>query len=297
MTALRRLALAALAAWLAYALAWTLSEAAPRPAAERAARAAGVLPPDDDAAAPVRAALIARAEERFDLGGGAAARVTRAAGRALAGDLGASWRDGAPVADRVGPAALATLRLIAPALLLALVAGVALGAAGRGARALGAATALALGLPPVWLAQLALGAGAGGALMAAVVLAIAPAAVVAAHGGAALAGFLASPVAVAARARGAAERRVAWRHGLRLALPSLAPLAASAGAYLVGASAVVERAFALPGLGRVALDAAATGDVPVLAAVTAIAALVIAVLAGAADLAARAADPRLRGQP
>jgi peptide/nickel transport system permease protein len=152
-------------------------------------------------------------------------------------------------------------------------------------------------MPPVWVAQLVLGGGADGALAAAAVLALAPAAVIAAHVQAGQAGFLASPVATAIRARGAGPRRLAWHHGLRLAVASLAPLVASTAAYLVGATAVVERAFGRPGLGRLAVDAAAAGDVPVLAALAAVAAAVIAALTGAADVAARAADPRLAEAP
>jgi peptide/nickel transport system permease protein len=292
------------AAVAAYLLAWSLAELAPAPAAERAARAAGVLPPDDAGSTAVRAALIARAEARFELGGGAAARIGRAALRAIRLDAGASWRDGAPVAARLGPALAHSAAVAGPALVLAIAAGLGAGlVGGMGARrggagpALAAATALALAMPPVWVAQLVIGGGADGALAAAGVLALAPAAVIAAHVQAAQAGFLASAVATAIRARGASPRRLAWHHGLRLAIASLAPLAASTAAYLVGATAVVERAFGRPGLGRLAVDAAAAGDVPVLAALAAVAAAVIAALTGAADVAARAADPRLAEAP
>jgi peptide/nickel transport system permease protein len=294
-----RVVTTAIAALAAYVLAWAIAELAPGSAGERAARAAGVLPPDDAAAGAVRAALIARAEERFDLGGGARDRVARAAGRALRLDAGTSWRDGAPVAARIGPALGHSAAVAIPALVLAVIAGVAAGAGRRrrSAPVLAVAVALALAMPPAWVAQLVLGAGAGGALAAAAVLALAPAAVIAAHVRAAQAGFLASAVATAVRARGVGDRRLAWHHGLRLAVASLAPLAASTAAYLVGATAVVERAFGRPGIGRLALDAAATGDVPVLAAVAAIAAAIIAGLTGLADLAARAADPRLAEAP
>jgi len=297
-TILTRLAAAALAAWAAYVLAWALAEAAPGPAAERAARAGGVLPPDDAGTAPVRAALIARAEARFDLGGGAAARIARAGARAARLDLGASWRDGEDVAARLGPAVAASAAIAVPALVLALLVGAGLGATaaprGRRARAVDAVAALAVATPPAWLAILGADAGGDGRLAAALVLAAAPAAVIAVHVRAALADFLASPAALAARARGAGGGRVLAVHGLRLALPGLAPLAASTAAYLLGTVAVVERAFALPGLGRVALDAAAAGDVPVLAAVAAIAGGAVALFTGAADVAARLADPRLR---
>ena len=63
---------------------------------------------------------------------------------------------------------------------------------------------------------------------------------------------------------------------------------------LVGGAVAVEEIFAWPGLGRVAVQALLTRDYPVIVAVTAVVAVVVALGSILADLLARWADPRLR---
>ncbi len=167
-----------------------------------------------------------------------------------------------------------------------------------GGTTLGVVVALALAMPVVWLCHLALAASvsaAGSGTVAVMVLALAPAAVIAAHAQAAVEEMLRSPLAAAIRARGAGEGRLVWVHGARLVAPRLAPLAASTVGFVLGAAPVVERALAVPGAGRMLASAAASGDVPVVAALAALAASAVALTAGAASLVARRADPRLAG--
>ncbi len=299
--ALRAVGRVALTAVVTFALAWTLAELAPGSAAERAARAAGTLPPDDAAATGARARAIAHAARVHDLEGAPVVRVARASARLLVLDLGRSWRDRRAVTALLGDALVDTAALAAMALLIALGAGAAAGWAAAQARrraaalAIGTLTAAGAALPPAWLAQLALGAGGDGVIAAALVLALAPAAAVALQVRAQLVGYLAGPLATAHRARGASPARVA-AHGLWTAAPTLAPLLTGVGAYALGAALVVERAFARPGLGRLTLDAAASGDAPVLAGVAALAGALVATLAVTADALARRADPRLRDE-
>lgn len=292
-------------AWaMTYVLAFAIAELAPGDPAERAARAAARLP--DDARAPeARRAIILAVECELELGGGPAARIGRAGVRAATFDLGRSWRDRRPVGDVIEPGLVGTgvraLLALALALLLGLAAG--LGAAGGagerrslGRTGLGIATALALALPTVWLCQLVLLGtvhAAGSSTAAVLVLALAPAAVLAAHARSAVEETLRSPLAAAVRARGASTRRLVWIHASRLAAPRLAPLAASTVGFALGAAAVVERALAVPGAGRTLADAAAAGDVPVVAALAAIAAAAVAATAALAHVLARVADPRL----
>lgn len=297
---LRGVARVALAWVLTYVLACALSELAPAPPAERAARAAARLP--DEARAPeARRAIIGAVERELELGSGAAARIARAAGRAVTLDLDRSWRDRRPVGEVIAPGLGATggraLAVLALALALGLAAGLG-AAAGGGVRAgaLGLAVALALSLPTVWVCQLFLVAtpsAAGSSTLAVLALALAPAAVVAAHARAALDELIASPLAAAVLARGASRARLVWIHGARLALPRLAPLAASTVGFALGAAAVVERALALPGAGRTLANAAAAGDVPVVTALAALAAATVAATAAVAHALARVADPRL----
>ncbi|HVK73212.1 MAG TPA: ABC transporter permease subunit [Kofleriaceae bacterium] len=290
-------------AWvLTYVLAWAVAELGREPPAVRAARAAAALPPDDVRAPEARRAIIARTERELDLGGGPAARLAGAARRAVTLDLGVAWRDRRPVADVVGPGLAATGGRAALALLLALGLGAVAGLAatsrgGVAGAAIGAVTAAALAMPSLWLCQLALAAvapgPAGAGALAVLVLATAPAAVVAAHVRAATAEFVGSPLATAVVARGAGPGRLVWIHGARLALPGLAPLAASTVGYVLGAAAVVERALAVPGAGRQLATAVAAGDVPVVAALAALAAAVVAAVGALAAAVARRADPRL----
>jgi peptide/nickel transport system permease protein len=296
----RGLARVALAWIVTYVLAFGLAELAPGPTAERAARVAARLP--DQARAPeARRALIAAVERDLDLGGGVARRLARATGRAVTLDLDRSWRDRRPVGDVVGHGLAATAGRAVLALILAMLLGLAagFGAAARGGiagGALGGLTALALATPTVWLCQLALAgtpAAAGSSTLAVVLLALAPAAVIAAHARSGADELLGSPLAAAIRARGATTSRLVWIHGARLAAPRLAPLAASTIGFALGAAAVVERALALPGAGRTLADAAAAGDVPVVAALAALAAATVAATAALAHVLARLADPRL----
>ncbi len=100
--------------------------------------------------------------------------------------------------------------------------------------------------------------------------------------------------AVAARARGLSVLAVLYRHGFRLAAVPMLTLAGFLLPALVGGSVVVERVFAVPGLGSLFVDAAFQRDVPVLMALTLVSG--VATLAGivGADLAYAFADPRVR---
>jgi peptide/nickel transport system permease protein len=310
----------AVLAWvITYVLAFALAELAPGEMAEQAARAGARLP--DEARAPeARKAIVAAVEQDHGLGGGALARVGRAGWRAVTLDLGRSWRDGRPVREVIEPGLGATGGRAAAALVLAIVLGLGagLGAAALsrvsersfgssersfgtsewsfGGAAIGFVVALGLALPAVWLCQLALAGSveaAGSSTIAALILAVAPAAVIAAHARAAAEEMLRSPLAAAVRARGASERRLVWVHGARLAAPRLAPLMATTVGFALGAAPVVERALAVPGAGRTLAVAAASADVPVVAALAALAATAVALTAALAQVVARRADPRL----
>ncbi len=304
MIGLARLVARVALAWvLTYLLASALAELGRAPPAERAARAGARLPPDDARDPAVRRAMIEAAAREHELGGGPVDRLVTSARRAVTLELGHAWRDRRPVATVIGPGLVATAARGALALVLALGLGAAAGLAavarpGVVGAGLGALTAVALATPTLWLCQLALAGLApgpsGARALAVLILAAAPAAVIAAHVRAAAGEVLASPLAAAITARGAGPGRLVWIHGARLTLPRLAPLVASTIGFILGASAVVERALALPGAGRLLTEAAAAGDVPVVAALAALTAATVAAGAGLAAVAARRADPRLR---
>jgi|GEM_PF-2670566 len=298
--ALGRIALRGAVAWVVTCvLGWVLVELARESPALTAARAASALPPDDARDPSARARVVERTAHELALDGAPADRIVRAAGRAVVLDPGVSWRDRRPVGATVRRPAWATVARGGLAMILALIAGLGLVlAAGRRGRAVVAVVGGALlAIPTVWLCQLALTAAPGlatSATLAVVVLAAAPAAVVALHVGAALRRLDASPLAIAAAARGVGPGR--WRavHALRLVGPGLAPLVPSIAGFVLGASPVVERALAVPGAGQTLVAAAGAGDAPVVIALAAGTAALVAIAGGVAHALAQRLDPRLR---
>ncbi len=262
---------------------------------------------------------LARVRAHHCLDRGLAARYGCFVGRLARGDLGTSLRTQRPVADvlldRVGPTAL----LAGAALLLQLAIGVPLGvwAARRRGRwpdaATGAATLALHATPAFVLATVGLyvvayrwgwfplgGYGAGGwdrvrhlAL---------PAMTLAAGGIAAYAhlvrhqvgGALDSDHVRTARAKGAPERAVVWRHALRPALGPVIALVGLDAGVLLGGAVVVESAFAWPGLGRELVLAAHDLDLPVILGGTLVATTATVVASLLADSAHALLDPRAR---
>jgi peptide/nickel transport system permease protein len=124
-------------------------------------------------------------------------------------------------------------------------------------------------------------------------LAIAHLAAYARHTAAAMAEVLRAPWITAARARGAPESRIAFRHALpNAAVPLLSILALDAGA-LVSGALITETVFARPGMGKLLTDAVMGNDhnLALLALLLVAGTTLLATLA--ADLAQRALDPRL----
>ncbi len=99
---------------------------------------------------------------------------------------------------------------------------------------------------------------------------------------------------LAARARGLGPVTAFVRHGFRLASIPMLTLAGLLLPGLVSGSVLVESIFAVPGLGRLFVDAALQRDLPVLLGLTLLAG--VATLGGivASDVAYALADPRLR---
>jgi peptide/nickel transport system permease protein len=97
-----------------------------------------------------------------------------------------------------------------------------------------------------------------------------------------------------ARAKGVLHRQVLVRHAMRNALLPVITLLAFQISGLVGGSVLIERVFAIPGVGRLALDSTSTLDFPVLQAIVLMSAVAIIVANLIADLAYAALDPRIR---
>ena len=99
-----------------------------------------------------------------------------------------------------------------------------------------------------------------------------------------------------ARAKGMSEIRVLLVHGLRNAiLPIIAMIGIDIGLYMQGV-VVVEAVFGWPGIGQLAWQAIQRVDIPVIMAVTLVAAVGIVIGNLIADIVTSFVDPRLRHQ-
>jgi peptide/nickel transport system permease protein len=277
---------------------------------------------------PAPAEYVARLREQFGLDRPLLVRLGRYVGSVLRGDLGFSFAYRLPVAclvlDRLGN----TLILMGTAMTLAAVAGVVLGVAAARrphSRLDTTATGLSLvgySIPEFWLGQLLV-------LLFAVTLAWLPAqgirttresytglaaaldlgrhlilpaaalsfryiALIARITRASMLEVMSQDYILAARARGAEEGRVLWRHGLRNAAIPIATVIGYNYAFIIAGSALVETVFGWPGVGRLLFDAILQRDTPVLLGVLLIVSATVVVVNLATDVVYAYLDPRVR---
>jgi peptide/nickel transport system permease protein len=99
---------------------------------------------------------------------------------------------------------------------------------------------------------------------------------------------------VAARAKGLSEARVLQAHVLRNAIiPAVTVLGLNVG-WLVGNTLIVEKVFALPGVGALMIDSILSRDFPVVQGVALVLAVLVVLVSLATDLVRSALDPRIR---
>jgi len=96
------------------------------------------------------------------------------------------------------------------------------------------------------------------------------------------------------RAYGYPERRIVLRHAVRGALPTVVTVAAMDIGMVLAGAVFTETMFGLPGLGKLAVEAAGTVDLPVVCGITLLAGALIVVANTVADLLHAALDPRIR---
>jgi peptide/nickel transport system permease protein len=97
-----------------------------------------------------------------------------------------------------------------------------------------------------------------------------------------------------ARLKGLPERQVIWRHAVPNAIVPAIQVTALELAWMAGGVVLVEFVFQYPGIGAAFVDAVANRDMPVVQAVTMLAAAIYVGLNLAADLATILVTPRLR---
>ena len=235
-------------------------------------------------------------------------------GRALRGDLGVSIRTGVAVsreiADRLPHTIRLTLWSVAAAAILGVVAGT--WSAVRRNSLLDhltmSVTLIAVSTPSYWLALMLMltfslwlgwlpSIGATSPLhyvLPAATLALQAAGEIARMTRAALLDVLGDECVRAARARGASRRRVLVRHALANALvPITAVIGLRVGGLLAG-TVLVESVFAVPGVGRMMVEAVVARDFPVIQGGVLVIAVMYVAVNAATDVVATIADPRLR---
>lgn len=105
---------------------------------------------------------------------------------------------------------------------------------------------------------------------------------------------LGEPYITTARAQGLPERRVIMRYALRIAAAPFVTVAGLSASYLLSGVVAIELIFALPGLGKLMIDAVARRDYPVVEGAVLAIALMLAALNLVIDLVYAALDPRVR---
>lgn len=99
---------------------------------------------------------------------------------------------------------------------------------------------------------------------------------------------------VTARAKGLSEGRVLTAHVLRNAIiPAITVLGLNIG-WLVGNTLVVEKVFALPGIGALMVDSILSRDFPVVQGIALVFAVLVVLVSLTTDLVRSALDPRMR---
>lgn len=97
----------------------------------------------------------------------------------------------------------------------------------------------------------------------------------------------------ALKARGISRRRIVWAHVARNALLPLITLLGVQAAAMLGGSVVIESVFSVPGLGRLAQEAVAARDTPLLLGVILVSALFVIFVNLLVDLLYTWLDPRI----
>ena len=243
-------------------------------------------------------------------------------GNMLRGDFGASTRTGTPVTDLIATTLPVTLWLAAYALIVAIVVGILLGVVaerfrGRWPEWVANGFALiGLSVPNFWLGILAilylavtLGLFPASGYVAvetdpirglyyltlpAVILGTSLAAVVMRQTRASMIETMKTDYVRTARAKGLGRSRVLFRYGLRNSLIVVVTIVGLQLGGLISGAVVTERIFALPGFGKLTLDAVFTRDYPVIQAVVLIITVGYIVINLAVDILYSVINPRIR---
>lgn len=265
---------------------------------------------------------LARVREDLGLDRPVYVQYGRWLGRIVRGDLGTSVRTGRPISRLIAEALPFTIELSIYALMLAVVIAVPVGTlAGTTPSRLADAsmqtlTLLGLSLPTFWVGAVLIlifsvhlrwfpvltyptlltspGANLWGMFLPALTLAIPNAAAIARMMRASLVSVRREEYVKVARAKGLSEPRVVTRHMFKNALIPVVTLIGIVAGYLLGGAIVVEQVFAIPGVGRLGLQAIVQRDYPVLQAVVLLVTSLFVLVNLIVDVVYVYLDPRIR---
>lgn len=96
------------------------------------------------------------------------------------------------------------------------------------------------------------------------------------------------------RARGLPESRVIFRHALRNAAPAAITVLSLQFIGMIGGAVMIEKVFALPGMGSLAIEATVRGDIPVIMGILITMALIVVTVNLLVDLANAWINPKAR---
>ncbi len=242
----------------------------------------------------------------------------------LRGDFGTSYTYRIPVGELIAERLQVSLPLAALALLLSTAIAFPVGlicAAVRGRLSdavLSALTQLGLAVPNFWLGillvmlfatglhwvsaggfpgwEFGLAAGLEALILPATALAMPQAAILARVLRGALIDTLHEEYIRTARAKGAGEWRVLWRHALPNALVPVLTILGMQFSFLLAGGVIIENVFFLPGLGRLAFQAIVQRDLMVVQSVVVVLVFAVVSVTFLVDLSYVLVNPRLRAQ-
>lgn len=237
-------------------------------------------------------------------------------GSAATGDFGTSLRSGLPVMDHIRTAMPITLTLSAVALGLSILVAVPIGVTAAITRGKASDTILTsvtvfglatpnfvIGIVLIIVFAVSLGwlpssgwMGPEYVVLPAITLATYSVARISRVVRSSLVEVLALDFVKSARARGVAEPKVILRHALRNAIiPAITVVGMEAGV-LLGGAVVTETIFAVPGMGRLAVDSVLFRDYPMVQGVVIMSAVIVTVVTLVVDMTYMWIDPRIRVQ-
>jgi len=243
-------------------------------------------------------------------------------GRIVRGQFGTSVRTGRPIGPLLGETLPFTIELALYAVVLAMLLGMPVGTLAGTTRsraadgAMQTLTLLGLSLPAFWVGAMFILlfsvhlrwfpvltyppltaeplANLRGFFLPALTLAVPNAAAIARMVRASLVAVRREEYVKVARAKGLSELTVVRRHMLKNALIPVVTLIGIVTGYLLGGAIVVEQVFAIPGVGRMGLQAIVQRDYPVLQAVVLTVTVLFVLVNLVVDLTYVLLDPRIR---